>query len=89
MTIKIFSIFDSKAEAYLQPFFSQTTATGIRAFASAVNDSSQPMNHHPADYYLFEIAEWDQVKGRILPNDSPPNLGCALEFVDPDASSTP
>ena len=63
--MRIFAIYDSKAEAYLQPFFSPTKATAIRSFTQAANDEKTDFYRFAEDYTLFEIGEWDPVGGEI------------------------
>ncbi len=83
MNLQAFSVFDSKAEAYVQPLFSPTIATGIREFTSAANDESHAFNRFAADYTLFHIGEFDQVSGELIPLKVHTNLGNALSFISP------
>jgi len=78
---KIFAVFDSKASAFLQPFFSPTTATGMRAFESACKDENQMFARHPEDFTLFELGDWDPAEGSFEAHESKRSLGTALEFV--------
>lgn len=87
--MRVFSVFDSKAGAYLQPFFSPTDATALRAFYKAVNEPGSMFGQNPGDYTLFEIGNWDEHGGTIASADAKKNLGCAIEMVaeqDPLAS---
>lgn len=79
MIIKMFSIRDSKAEAFLQPFFSQNRNTAIRAFENTVNLSDNPMNQHPEDYHLFEVGSFDQASGEVIPSTQPVAVMGAVE----------
>lgn len=63
--MKIFSIYDEKADAYNQPFFSPTVATAIRSCEEAIADSQSPFHAHASDYSLFELGEFDQLTGEI------------------------
>ncbi len=81
MLICIFSVFDSKAEAFLQPFFSQTRATGIRAFESAVNNPQELFAKHPSDFTLFEIGTFDIRTADISLHEAKLSLGTAIEFL--------
>jgi len=78
--IKIFSIYDSKAEAFMQPFFLPTAGSAIRSFSDALLDEKSQFNKHAEDYSLFEIGEWDEVGGRVIPALAPRSLGTALEL---------
>lgn len=67
----IFSVYDSKTEAYLDPFFAPTVASALRSFTSVVNREGHPFNQHPADYTLFKIGEWDAEHATLTPTDAP------------------
>lgn len=84
MRLKVFSVFDSKAEAYLQPFFSTTVGMAMRSFGDAVKDEGHQFHKHAADYTLFQIGEFDDEKG-LLSSTTHVNLGCALEYLSKEA----
>ena len=75
------SIYDTKAKAYLQPFFTQNAGTGIRAFSDACNDSNSQFFAHPEDYILFHLAYFDDASGSFESLDTPVTLGAATEYV--------
>lgn len=62
-TLNMFSIFDCKAKAYLQPFFSLNSDTATREFDAAVNGEST-FSKFPEDYSLFRLGSFDQVTGQ-------------------------
>lgn len=64
--MKIFSIYDSKAEAYLQPFFADTEGVAERMAQQAANDESHMFHQHAGDYTMFQVGEWDQEKGELV-----------------------
>lgn len=78
--MKIYSIYDSKAEAYIRPMFSDNKGTMTREFIKAVNDTNSFMNSTPEDFTLFEIGEWDERTGSIKVYESKVSLGCAVEY---------
>lgn len=70
MIIKLFAVFDSKAALFGQPFSDQQEGSAIRNFSDAVNDSSNPnnlWNKHPEDFSLFQIGEFDNNSGELIP----------------------
>lgn len=79
--LKAFSVFDSKSESYLQPFFSQTTGTAIRSFESAANDHNHQFAAYAADYTLFEIGSFEENSGSYQSLKSHVNLGTALSYI--------
>lgn len=84
--MKIYTIRDSKAEFYGQPFFSRTNGDAIRQFTQVLNDTSNPNNlaaKYPADYSLFEIGEFDDETGKIKAI-APNHLGGGVDFKTPE-----
>lgn len=76
----IFTIFDSKAAAYLPPFFLHQKAMATRAFADACNNPESQISKNPADYTLFHIGEFDDNNAKITPCTSTA-MGNGIEFV--------
>jgi len=79
MILKIFAIYDAKAEAYSAPIFLHTTGLAIRSFIDAASDQSTNFCKYPADYTLFEIGTFDDSTGMIVQNKVHQSLGTALE----------
>lgn len=78
---KVFSFYDSKAEAYSpQPMFFETTGLAIRAIEKACNRDGSGFCEHPEDYTFFEIGTYDVESGDIEMYESKKALGLALEF---------
>ena len=91
----VFTVFDSKAAAYLPPFFLHTKGLAIRAFGEAACDSNHQFGRHPADFTLFCIGRWDDNTGKFEQNRSFEDLGTALgigslmfEELTPKAAET-
>ena len=83
MKQKVFSVYDCKAKAYLQPFHVNNSAVATRMIADAVADPNHMFNKHAADYTLFEIAEFDDETGQFTPDYGHVNLGCLITFLNP------
>lgn len=81
MILKIFTVYDSKAEAFLQPFMFNSAGQALRAFVDSVNDSNHQFARHPEDFTLFELGTYDDNGAKFDLLDSPKSLGLALEFV--------
>lgn len=75
----IFTVYDEKSEAYLQPFFLDTIGQAQRAVTDCVNDSNHQFGRHPSDYTLFQLGEYDDSTGKIT-SPVPKSLGCLVEF---------
>lgn len=76
----MFSIFDTKADVYSQPFYALTDHAAIRTFTDAVNLKDSPYNRHPGDYQLFAIGDFDDRTGDVTPHPKQ-HLGNAISFV--------
>lgn len=84
MILQAFSVFDSKAELFVQPFFSPTIATACREFGEACNNTDQNFHKHSGDYTLFHIGHFDQNSGTFIPIEAKTNLGLAATFINKD-----
>lgn len=70
MILKLFSVLDSKAGVFGNPFVDQRESSAIRQFADAVNDGSNPNNlwhKHPEDFSLYLVGEFDIDTGEVRP----------------------
>lgn len=65
MLLRMFTIFDAKAEAYIQPFFAPNDKLALRMFETAALDEKHAFYRNAEDYHLFEIGEFDQTTGTI------------------------
>lgn len=79
MILKMFAVYDSKAEAYFQPFFMATNGQALRAFKDLANDPKSNICRHPGDYTLFVLGEYDDETGNVLNLGAKINLGTGLE----------
>lgn len=79
MIMEIYSIYDSKVEAYSQPFFLRSDGEAIRAITEVVNDPSTKFFDHAADYNLFHIGTYNDEHAHLM-QDGNRNLGCLIEF---------
>lgn len=79
--MKIFAVFDHKAEAFLRPFFSETTGLALRGFTDAVNEAGHEMNRHPEDYVLYEFGEIDVQTGEGELLDTPKPIITAVNAL--------
>lgn len=80
---KMFSVYDSKVGAYLQPFFMRSKGEALRGFQELANDPNTQFAKYPSDFTLFEIADFEERTGKITPHKAKISLGLALNFVKP------
>lgn len=81
MELKIYSIYDAKAEAWLRPLFAQDNGSMLREFSDVANDKNHPIGKHPEDYALYELGTWDDKKGVFNQKKESTSLGLATSFV--------
>ncbi len=78
--LSVFTIRDSAAEAFMRPFFAQSSGSAVRSFSDAVNDPEEsPMGAHPEDYTLFLVGEFDELTGTFSTHE-PRSLGNGSTF---------
>lgn len=80
MKLQIFAVYDSKAEAYLTPFFLHNIALAIRTFTDCVNDPDHPWGKHPEDYTLFHLGTFYDANAGIESHDVPESISRAWEI---------
>ncbi|MEM0168022.1 MAG: hypothetical protein QW515_05270 [Thermoplasmatales archaeon] len=80
--VKVFSIYDSKAEVYSNPVFIRTKGEAIRGLAECVNNSDHHYGRHSEDFTLFEIGEWDDLTGTFMPYQAKISICNLKELIE-------
>ncbi|AXF52310.1 MAG: nonstructural protein [Microviridae sp.] len=81
MKVGIFSIYDSKAEAYLAPFTMMTVSMAIRAFEESINTETHTFSRSPSDYTLIELGTFDDHTAKIDILLAPNSHGTGLQYM--------
>ena len=82
MKLNVYSIFDSAAKAYTNPFFMHNDGLAIRAFSDNVNSEQENnISKHPDQFTLFRIGEFDDASGEIK-TDIVKSLGTGLQYQE-------
>lgn len=78
----VYTIHDSAAEAFMRPFFAQSSGAAIRSFSDLVNGTERdhPVAAHPEDYTLFEIGQFNERTGQLV-SCEPRSLGNGITFL--------
>lgn len=87
--MKIFSMYDVKAQTFIQPFAETSTIAALRGFEVAVNEGKSTFQRFPDDFCLMELAEFDQDTGALTPLTTPNNLGSARSVLKLDSLQKP
>ena len=81
MMRQLFSVFDSKAQAFMTPFVEQSPGTSSRAFEAACNEQGHIFNAHPEDFTLFYIGDFDDATASIETLKAPEAIAAAIAMV--------
>lgn len=63
--LRMFAIFDSKAAAYLPPFFLPEIGQAHRLFGDCCRNPEHEFGKHPEDYTLFILGFFDVPSGQF------------------------
>jgi len=78
--MRIYAIYDTKAEFYGNPVYIRTDAEARRTFAQVAQDPQTEIGKHPEDFLLFRIGSWDAENG-IIHTEPGVCIAKALEFL--------
>jgi len=87
--MKLFAMYDTKAQTFLQPFPETSTIAALRGFEVAVNEGKSTFSRFPDDFCLMEIADFNQDTGQLIPLAAPNNLGSARTVLKLDQNQKP
>ena len=69
------SVFDTKAELWMDPFCTRSRGEAIRMFIDSVgNPSNATLNQHPEDFGLYYLGEFDEGNAVITLEPQPISL---------------
>lgn len=82
-TINVYAVRDNKMESFGKPFTMENNAVALRAFGDVImNDKTNLMALHPADFSLYLIASFDEVSGKFSNVDCPSILATGSDFLN-------
>lgn len=81
MLVNVYAVYDSKAQAYLQPWFCQNHNVAFRNMELALRNPQCPFKQFPADFTLFCIGEFDDLTGAITGHAAHESLGNMIQFA--------
>lgn len=77
----LFTVFDSAAGMYLDPFVAPSVDFALREFRKVANTEGHQFNNFPSDYTLYHIGTFVPETGALYGTD-PRSLGVAVQFVE-------
>ncbi len=78
--MQIFTIRDSKAEAYLQPFYAMNVGLAVRMITESAQDQGTMLYKYPSDFELFSIGSFDEHTG-IITGSPHVSIGKIVDFL--------
>ncbi|WNK14734.1 MAG: nonstructural protein [Microvirus sp.] len=78
---EMFSVYDSKAAVFSNPFTSVNKFTALRDFQAAAIDPNSTISTYPSDFILYQLGTFDEHTGAISPIILV-NLGPADQFIN-------
>lgn len=80
MDLRIFSVYDEKAEIYHPPFYYNQVGQALRTFTDCINSADHQFGAHPSDYSLFLLGSFSDQNGHFDAH-APKSLGNGVEFI--------
>ena len=74
-----YSLLDTKAQTYTNPFYFAQNGEALRALDGIVNDGQTQVSKYPEDFQLYKIGTFDDVSGEIKGHE-PEFIAKALDF---------
>lgn len=84
--LRLYSIYDSKAEQFSPPQVYHNDMLALRAFEGLVNDDKMLINSYPEDFSIYYLGNLGDTDGRYFVESSdesrvPLLLGRAVDYV--------
>lgn len=89
MVLKVFTIYDSKVQAYKQPVFMRNSGEAIRAMQEILTDPQHNFTKFCEDYTLFELGEYDDENASFNLHLTPKSVAKLNELKKPVETSKP
>lgn len=80
MKFGIYSVYDSKAKAYIPPFVLPNDEMAVRIYSDSCNDPLHAFCKFSSDFTLFRIGSFDDSDGSVGFESPHVNLGLAAQF---------
>ncbi|AXH75313.1 MAG: nonstructural protein [Microviridae sp.] len=78
----LYTVYDSKARTYSNPFTAVNQQVAIRDFTQAANDINSQIHQFPGDFKLLEIGEFDDESCVMNLHPEPLPLGLAHNYLE-------
>ena len=68
MILKVYSVFDSKSGAFMQPFFARADGEAIRMVQNSMYDANSMLTRNPEDFALWHLGSFNDSDGALVPS---------------------
>lgn len=80
MKLQIFALYDKKSLAYVDVFHFPQIGQAIRQLEDLLK-TNHPVSKHPADYDLYQLGEFDDNSGEIIPKKIPQFIQTSVSLL--------
>jgi len=84
MIYKVFTVFDSKIDVFLPPFFCRTSGEAARIMMDMCSDKNHNFYKYRSEFMLFELGTYDDSTGMMVPLTAPTPLSLLSEYCNVD-----
>ena len=77
----MYSIYDQCAEVHNTPVPALNVGPVLREFTDLANNPNDPIGKHPEHYSLWELGEFDNSAGKLIPHDNKVHCANAIDLV--------
>jgi len=81
MKLKIFSLYDEKAQVFNTPQYLAHKGEAIRMLQTTLGAKESMMSKYPEDFNLYCLGTYDDSTGKIISNDIPELVIRATELL--------
>lgn len=86
--MKMYSVYDQKAECYGQPVFFKAHGEALRQLEVEARNKETLIGAHPEDFILFYVGCFDIASGVLIAEDPPLVLSRVSDLLPPSESSS-
>lgn len=79
----LFSVYDSAAKFFRDPFVSSSRGEALSQFMAGCNTKDSWLCERPDHFTLFMLGSFDEQDGKFELLATPESLGLAVEFIKP------
>lgn len=81
MRTQMYSVHDTIAGTFFNPFTMHNDQVAARWFRDELGEPTSNLSRHPADFDLVLLGDFDQETGQIRPESDPRIVMCGADFV--------